>query len=148
MATVSETPAKIEVLPRDSSDHAATPEKFEASTKVKPEPAFHQKETARRDKSMLVAIFDFASHTAFVYHEGRKLSSQDWYPTQPDRDDKSALAVRFATGDKTITAHLHGVWPGALQIGLKPNANAPTCRKIWKPKVKANRSTQSWDDRG
>ena len=125
------TPAKAEVKASVVGE-VQTPEKLEvlsASAGIKSEYAIPKKAPAEKN-FRAAAYFDFALHVAYMSLEGKRLESTDWFQAKPERGDKSPIFVNFGT----ITAHLHGVWPGALDIGMrpkKPSENSPVCR-LWK----------------
>ena len=75
-----------------------------------------------------IAQFDFARRVAFMHLEGARVESIEWFRARPDMGDKSPTHINFRIDSKTVVARLHGIWPGALEIGTtseKKPANAP-----------------------
>ncbi len=121
----AQTPVKLEVPVKQ--------EVPSASTGIKSEYAIPQKAPAIKEHRA-AAFFDFSRRVAYMFVEGRRLDSSDWYRARPDKGAKSPMFVNFAVpgpNPSIITAHLHGVWPGALDIGMDLPKHSPVCR-LWK----------------
>jgi hypothetical protein len=112
MAPEETQPAAASSCKKPTKPHAI-PVKKDPAPKVVLEPAY----------------FDFAAHVAFTYHLGVKFTSTDWFPSRPELGDRSPLHCRFSLGNGVVSRHVHGIWPGALKIGVAATT-APVVR-LW-----------------
>ena len=130
-----ETPQKA----KGTGDSEDTPEKLGTPANIGIKSRYALEKPERKQKvETPIAYFDFGRRVAYMSVNGERLESFDWFLSRPALGDKSPVHVNFLVHSKTVVAHLHGIWPGALAIGTEPGTNpkqkpghSPTCR-IWK----------------
>ena len=130
----SATGVKLE-LPDPLKSENSPSVKVKLETDRKPEPVPFQRKETSPNNPLPPAFWDYTSRRAFLHHGGAKVFSVDWFPADRAKGSKSPLHVNFEIEGRKIIAHLHGVWPGALEIGATVPTRAPLVRPMLKLKA-------------